>query len=174
MFCPKCGQQQLSDHQRFCSRCGFPLSGVADLIDRGGILPTLENESKKQDYSARRQGIKQGVVLVMFAVILVSMVGVIAPPYHEALVFAFLIAGLMRAIYAVLFQEGTSKQPTKPVRHEDSCLTTSELNAREADAVLAPASRRPVKDIGSERKERATEIEPPSVTENTTKLLEDR
>jgi hypothetical protein len=144
------------------------------LIDRGGILPTLENESNKQDYSPRRQGIKQGIVLVMFAVILVSMVGVIAPPYHEALVFAFLIGGLMRTIYAILFQEGGSKQPTKPVRHQDSCLITSGLNAREADAVLPPASSPPVIDLGSERKERRTVVEPPSATENTTKLLEER
>ena len=144
------------------------------MIDRGGILPTLEDESNKQDYSPRRQGIKQGIVLLMFAVILVSMVGVIAPPYHEALVFAFLIAGLMRAIYAVLFQESASKQPTKPLRHQDSTLITSELNAREADAALPPASSTPVIDFGSERKERTTVVEPPSVTENTTKLLEDR
>jgi zinc-ribbon domain len=174
MFCPKCGHQQLSDQQRFCSRCGFPLSGVADLIDRGGILPPLENESNEQDYSPRRQGIKQGIVLMMFAVILVTMVGVIAPPYHEALVFAFLIGGLMRAIYAVLFQEGASKQPTEPLRHQESSPITSELNAREAGAALAPASSTPVIDFGSERKERTTVVEPPSVTENTTKLLEDR
>ena len=29
MFCPQCGQQQVSDVTRYCSRCGFPLDGVA-------------------------------------------------------------------------------------------------------------------------------------------------
>jgi len=32
MHCPKCGQQQVSDEMRFCSRCGFALGIVTELI----------------------------------------------------------------------------------------------------------------------------------------------
>ncbi len=29
MFCPQCGQQQITASLRFCSRCGFPLEAVS-------------------------------------------------------------------------------------------------------------------------------------------------
>ena len=145
------------------------MSGVAELIDRGGILPILENESTQQDYSPRREGVRQGIVLLMLAVISLSLAGVIASPYHEALVFAFLMAGLMRMIYAALFQDGPSRQPATLPPHQDSPLVTSELNARKADDSLPPASSTPAVEFGGEK----TLVEPPSATENTTKLLGD-
>jgi uncharacterized membrane protein YvbJ len=36
MYCPKCSQQQISDEMRFCSRCGFPLGAVKELIANDG------------------------------------------------------------------------------------------------------------------------------------------
>jgi predicted amidophosphoribosyltransferase len=42
MFCPKCNQQQASDEMRFCARCGFPLSAVADLIAHNGVPTKVE------------------------------------------------------------------------------------------------------------------------------------
>ena len=37
MYCPKCGQQQISDEMKFCSRCGLALSGLADWLAGGGV-----------------------------------------------------------------------------------------------------------------------------------------
>jgi uncharacterized membrane protein YvbJ len=37
MFCPKCGQQQLSEETKFCSRCGFLLTAVWDLVSNNGL-----------------------------------------------------------------------------------------------------------------------------------------
>jgi hypothetical protein len=31
MHCPRCGQQQISDQTKFCSRCGFQLGLVSEL-----------------------------------------------------------------------------------------------------------------------------------------------
>ena len=46
MFCPKCGGEQASDEMRFCSRCGMPLGGVADLLSNEGkqrlLVPTAD------------------------------------------------------------------------------------------------------------------------------------
>ncbi len=37
MYCPNCGQQQVSEEMRFCSRCGLALSGLAEWL-AGGML----------------------------------------------------------------------------------------------------------------------------------------
>ncbi len=31
MFCPQCSQEQISEDTRFCSRCGFLMTGVSQL-----------------------------------------------------------------------------------------------------------------------------------------------
>ena len=36
MFCPKCGQEKVSESLRFCARCGFKLSSVEE-----GLLKRL-------------------------------------------------------------------------------------------------------------------------------------
>jgi hypothetical protein len=35
MHCPKCGHKQSGDSARFCSRCGFQLEAVVDLLSAG-------------------------------------------------------------------------------------------------------------------------------------------
>src|SRR5689334_7647741 len=44
MYCPNCGQQQVSDEMRFCSRCGLALTGLAEWLG-GGMLVRREEES---------------------------------------------------------------------------------------------------------------------------------
>ena len=39
MYCPKCGQQQVSDNTRFCSRCGLPIDVLAEWLAGGGVKP---------------------------------------------------------------------------------------------------------------------------------------
>jgi hypothetical protein len=37
MFCPKCSQAQVSEQVRFCSRCGFRLDAVKELIENDAL-----------------------------------------------------------------------------------------------------------------------------------------
>src|SRR5436309_68893 len=39
MFCPQCGQRQITNEARFCSGCGFPLNVVGELLANNGQLP---------------------------------------------------------------------------------------------------------------------------------------
>ncbi len=41
MFCPRCSQEQVSEETKFCSRCGFSLSLVAEVLTNGGFLPVF-------------------------------------------------------------------------------------------------------------------------------------
>jgi hypothetical protein len=173
MYCPKCSQQQVSEQQRFCSRCGFPLSGVADLIATGGVLPAPEKQESTRRRSPRYEGARQGIILLMLAVVLLPLVDIIGPPYHEALVFTFLLAGILRATYALIFQEGAAKQPSDTPEIGGSQSATAKLSGREDGAALPPASSIPVADFSGRQKEPTETAQPSSVTENTTKLLDD-
>ena len=62
MYCPNCGQQQISDEMRFCSRCGLALSGLAEWLARGGVPAKPEEKSPvapgftpPQEYAPRSQ-----------------------------------------------------------------------------------------------------------------------
>ncbi|HEX8637447.1 MAG TPA: hypothetical protein VF692_05245, partial [Pyrinomonadaceae bacterium] len=57
MHCPRCGQQQVSPETKFCSRCGFPLGLVSDLIAHGGFLPQLAELHNDKTIFTRRNGV---------------------------------------------------------------------------------------------------------------------
>ncbi len=62
MYCPKCSQQQVSEDLRYCSRCGFPLTGVALVLNNDGLIPQLAAQN-----IPRRRGnmIKEGLILTL-------------------------------------------------------------------------------------------------------------
>ena len=66
MFCPQCGQQQLPGVVRFCSRCGFPLDGVMQLLASGGMMPMYREPEGPKVESPRRKGVKQGGMLFLY------------------------------------------------------------------------------------------------------------
>jgi hypothetical protein len=171
MYCPKCSQQQASEQQRFCSRCGFPLNGVADLLASGGVLPI---STEKRNRSPRFEGISQGVILMMLAIVLLPLVGIIPAPYHEALVFMLLLAGIMRTGYALVFQEGKAKRHSLESGAKNFQSAPAELAESNSGAALPPAHSIPASDYISPRKDKAETAEPLSVTENTTKLLNEQ
>src|SRR2546423_8942635 len=73
MFCPQCGQQQANE-VRFCSRCGFPLAGVNELLLRGGQLPVLAGPgagASAPGESPQRTGVRQGVATTVSAMLLI-------------------------------------------------------------------------------------------------------
>src|SRR5436309_188212 len=83
MFCPKCGQQQ-ADDVRFCSRCGFPLAGVNELIARGGQLPVwpVAESSVAQGESPKRKGLRQGGGMMLIATFLIPMLAILHKLLH--------------------------------------------------------------------------------------------
>src|ERR1041385_8804632 len=72
MYCPNCGQQQISDEMRFCSRCGLALSGLADWLAGGGLPAqrTAEVQQVTAPNSPRRKGIRRAAKLMFFSGVL--------------------------------------------------------------------------------------------------------
>ena len=76
MFCPQCGQQQVTGVIRFCSRCGFPLDGVIQLLNNGGNLPMYRSPDEPVPVSPRKKGVKQGGLLLLSGAVLVPILGI--------------------------------------------------------------------------------------------------
>ena len=177
MFCPQCGQQQVTGVVRFCSRCGLPMDGVIQLLGSGGILPAYRASDEPVPMSPRRKGVKQGAILLLLGVLLVPILGMFAS--FAGGTFLEILAGLaaiicfvggpLRMLYAALFEEGAPKPryygPPTPMHVPQQFTPHPQAHA------LPPQPARP--PGGWRRRPNTAELaNPPSVTENTTRLLE--
>ncbi len=115
MYCPSCGQQQLSNELRFCSKCGMPLTAVTEVLANGGMLPVIAQPLNiVKTTSPRKRGLKQGGIMMLLGAFMVPFLAILivaiadGPPelIGLAAVFFFL-GGLLRMLYAALFQDGT-------------------------------------------------------------------
>lgn len=177
MFCPQCGQQQVAGVIRFCSRCGFPLDGVLQLLSNGGSLPVYRTPDEPVPVSARRKGVKQGALLLLSGAVLVPILGIFASYSNSAFleiltalaaILCFL-GGPLRMLFAGVFEEGAPK----PVRvYPSTPMHMPQQFAQHAPSpALPPPPARP-QPSWRPRPNTAELVSPPSVTENTTRLLE--
>jgi len=178
MFCPQCGQQQTSGIVRFCSRCGFLLDGVIQLLGSGGILPVYQPSDEPQKVSPRRKGVKQGGVLLLSGAVLVPILGVMASYGNSAFLeiltaFAAIICfvgGPLRMLYAAVFEEG-APNPFQQARPFVPAQTPPhQFNPHVQPQALPPQHVQP--PSWRSRPITAELATPPSVTENTTRLLD--
>jgi hypothetical protein len=176
MFCPQCGQQQANGVIRFCSRCGFPLDGVIQLLGTGGMMPVYRAPDEPVAPSARRKGVKQGGLLLLSGAVVVPLIGVMASFGNSAFLeimtaFAAIICfigGPLRMLYAALFEEGAPS----PVRmYGPPPVARPQFAPPMQHQALPPPPARQASGWRA-RPNTAELVTPPSVTENTTRLLE--
>ena len=163
---------------RFCSRCGFSMEGVMHLLAHGGMLPRYQPPSGEKTISPRRRGVKQGALLMLIGLLLVPMLGVMSAfaPGRLENVFAFFaalsaivcfIGGPLRMLFAAIFEEGGKSQQFYP---------TSSYMPPAVPPPRARVSALPPPAVNTEpwkaRPQTAEILQPPSVTDHTTKLLE--
>ncbi len=171
MYCPQCSQEQFAEEMRFCSRCGFPLAIVSQLVRDGGALEGFDVEGNRQ-LSPRQKGVRKGALFTIISGVLIPIVALVAANKNDLavlwvpvlMVFAY---GLVRMLYAYLLEQGTT-----PRNESSLAAKTRQFPATHASALPAGQNipitswRQPVNT--SER------AEPASVTDNTTKLLNDQ
>ena len=184
MFCPKCGQQQASDDVRFCSRCGFQLEVVKELLlTDGALFAWPEAETHISRRSARNRGVRQGVMLMLLTALVVPVsallakLGLLPREFVALAVLICPIGGFLRLVYALMFEEGArNRKPaaTAPPPAYNTHATPAQFRQGPAEAsALPPQQSRPASDFKSGRRiETAEMAQPPSVTENTTRLLD--
>jgi hypothetical protein len=177
MFCPRCGQQQVTDALRFCSRCGFPLEGAMHLLAHGGMLQLYQPLEGEQKISPRKKGVKQGALIFVLGVVLVPTFGVLYGWtdinlfgfFASLAAVLFFIGGPLRMLFAALFEEGA---PTRQFTASSSYAPPAIPPPPAARvSALPPLSVSPASQWRP-RPQTAEILQPPSVTDHTTRLLE--
>lgn len=169
---------------RYCSRCGFPLGGVIELLASGGSLPVVEAQVRNRRRSPRYEGVRQGVIMFFLGAIIVPLLGIINSfqvngSFLDILVpisaILFFVGGLMRILYALIFQEGEPTAFTQSATLPyvpPAMISQMGAGAHARGGALPPAQSIPVSNW-RQRPNTAEIVQPSSVTENTTRLLND-
>jgi hypothetical protein len=176
MHCPRCGQQQVSEDTRFCSRCGFPLGLVSEILAHGGVLPQLADlHKKKKKFWTRKNGMKVGLAWFLVLAFLITPIAGAAIEEEALVIAAFgFITGLLMMIFSWMFLESEPKFS----QFESPYQTANYLNGNAAQQnALPPQQSQPAQDFvspaaGAWKAPNTSELAPHSVTDSTTKLLQ--
>ena len=182
MYCPICSQEQFNNEIRFCSRCGFLLTGVSEVVANKGLIPgnSAQTEVMPKD-PPRKRGIKQGAMIMLVGMLLIvpllAMMHIITDTEPYVMAIAAIISfwgGILRIIYAFWFE---SKFPIGATLEENIIASTQNfIGNRQRQQALPPQQSIPVTNYapppaGSWQTTHDL-VQPPSVTDQTTKLLE--
>ena len=176
MFCPQCGQQQVSDAARFCSRCGFQLGAVSGLLATGGrgADPEPAFEAVPAPPSPKRKGVQLGGKLMLTGMFLgpalAALSEIIGSPDEIALLGVIVfMAGLFRLLYALLFEDGPYR---RHLQRQPAYVPQPQFAPPREVSALPPQHSQPAHAYVPPRPDTAELGYRPSVTEGTTRLLE--
>ena len=180
MHCPSCGQQQASNEIKFCSRCGFPLGLISDILAHGGFLPQLAELHKKKSIFNKKNGVAFSLFwFIFFVPLLTSIAGGVfgVEVLGELLALIGVFGALMIFIGSLIFLPSskqypliTAQQMMPPAPPNAYGLHGSQQHQALPGQQSIPATAYAPPKAGSWRDTK--DLEPSSVTESTTKLLE--
>jgi len=178
MFCPRCSQEQVSDEQKFCSRCGLPLDMIAEVLANGSLLPQLAELPKSKKFLTRRKGLLFSLVWFMiFSMILTPIFGGVA--HADALALACAIMGAMGGLILLIASFVVLKNEPKimeSVNKEIPNYRAKNLYQPQQPALPTQQSQSAQSYVSPANSWKASDTsefaQPQSITENTTKLLE--
>jgi hypothetical protein len=170
MYCPQCSQEQVSEDMRFCSRCGFPLAIVSQLVRGGGALEGFDPEQRP--LSPRQKGIRWGLILMIVSLLLGPLAAVMTAMKSDFFVLfvpvlMLFVLGLGRLLHAYLLAQPTPKGIDK------SLAAQRTQQAPGAYAPTLPAGQSIPVTTWKQPVNTSEMAHPVSVTENTTRLLND-
>ncbi len=185
MFCPNCGQQQATEQMRFCSRCGFPLGLVSEILSNGGFLPQLAAINDKKKRLTRHRVFIFGLVwFALFTFLLVPITAILFKNDRagEVIVPFLAIIGTMGGLLLMLFSlffESDKNKTSLPIQQQQNFIQQNQIGTQPVQNALPPqaANFTPTSTAytpphGGWREAKTGELVPPSITEGTTRLLE--
>lgn len=183
MFCPKCGHQQVGEERRFCSRCGFQLSVVTGLLSTNGILPGAEVPQMLQappapPISGKKRGVRQGAKLMFLSMVITPIallisIGIFDHPGFLIVPFTIFLAGIAWMVYSAIFGEDAVTTTPQPAAFRQPFIKPPQLHAPPAPLPVADSFERQRVPLPPPQRINTSEmVQPPSVTESTTKLFD--
>jgi uncharacterized integral membrane protein len=171
MFCPRCGTERASEETSFCSRCGYLLTATAELLSNDGVPAGREPVSSKP--SPRWTGVKFGIFLMLLTLVIAPVIGIIVTfafgiePWPMGIVlFLGFGSGVLRIAYALLFEASRAESETDPAADRLMDSSTRRLTVGNESYISPDVARSP------ELHTNDLQREPHSVTDGTTRLLE--
>ena len=147
MFCSKCGQEQASKSVRFCSRCGFKLSTIEE-----GLAKRLT------------------IMAMNLVITLCAIMGwgsiTSGPGYMQVRVLITIIAAIT---FYLLFSRDLTRMFNR--LFSQNIEQKKQIAPVSQESALPPAHSIAVGSLGSHRVNTAEMVQPPSITESTTRQL---
>lgn len=183
MHCPNCGQQQVSSEIRFCSRCGFPLGLVAEVLANGGFLPQLAELNKQKPRFTKKHGVFFSLFWFVFFVLILTPFFGMADADEVAGVMAILgVFGSFLILIGSLIFLKSEKNSANNAQFQSNVQQFPNVQPQQniyqtSQNALPPQQSQPVSSFvppsaGSCQSADTGELtQPRSVIEDTTKLL---
>jgi hypothetical protein len=169
MYCPNCGQQQISGEMRFCSRCGLALTGLAEWLAGGSVPVRRVEQPQVAVESPRRKHIRRAAKLMFCGGVLFPVFLAISIAVNEGgpmfIPFLVLFISVVWMLYARLFLDNT------PHLNYQAPQTTV-LGSIPARNSLPPATTTSIPNAGRQQVRTNELAQPPSVTEHTTRFFD--
>jgi hypothetical protein len=179
MYCPKCSQIQTEDGLRFCSRCGFQLGVVKELLaerDSATVI-TAGSQAPAKFFSRRKQDLLFGATVMSVAATIVVHLSWFAP--KAAIMFPLWMSWFAFSLFVLFFDvivrvarrffsddDRVSELPSQPG-------TPRFINkVSPATSELQPIQNASVAALGFDRVNTGEILQPLSVTDHTTNLLD--
>lgn len=168
MFCPRCGMEHATQDVQFCSRCGLRVTHVNELVAANGDPQVTQNLVKQGGWLRSKLNLRVAAKLFFAFCTFVTFCIIVALEGEEpqALIVPALL--FMIGFYVQLYQRLFKK---KGAEHAQDLATFS---PERMSGYLNPPSpfASPLAKDGIKTSEMIPP--PPSVTENTTRKLENR
>lgn len=166
MFCPRCGQQA-PEEVRFCPRCGLSLTPHAVLMAGAQPAATVPLAQPPPAPTKKRVSTRRAAKMLFFSVVLFPfflLMSIAADgPGPLFVPFTLFMIGLAWLAYARLFGEDTPHTPRR---------SRKDLKAGADVPALGAPQFVPASSFNRQGVNTAEISQPPSVTEQTTTLLE--
>ncbi len=170
MHCPKCGQLQVSEDTRYCSRCGFLLTAVAEIIENSGLPVQTKSDSLKAGWRQNRS-FKRGLLIFLLTFLIVPILTILTiaargEPYVVVIAaILFGLGGILKMAWALLFESEKNYEKSVEIKFmpkNQKIEALPEMRETPANAYASP--------VGAWRD--TNDLEPHgSITDPTTKFL---
>ena len=180
MFCPKCSQQQASDEVRFCSRCGFQLGVVKELLAQteAPAAARVEPLPPAPARGLRRRDVTVGALLMFVVGLIVVLFPDTTPPPVRDGQLVMLVGLFIALTLLVNFIRPMLKAANKLFGDDEAARPAPDLTTRVSPAAqraaLPPTRTVPASSFSPPSVNTAEMRQPPSVAEHTTNLLDNK